>query len=180
MAKKPTTKKPAAKKASGAKPKVRSEFKMIGKGALRDLLDKCSAPASKMDTLRGQIGGHIAAAVNDFNLHKKMFGWIRWLDKADDLKRAEALYHFDLMRDHVGLDQKSTADMFRKQQAVAAKEAEKAAKAEAKNGKDDTGASADMKSGAVSLDAKRAEKEAATKATGELPLAEATGTAPLH
>ena len=75
------------------------------------LLRQMSTAQADMDEAKGTMGGLVTAAVEKDHLHKKAFGWIKGLWKADPAKRMELLYHFDLMRDHLGWNK--TDDLLR-------------------------------------------------------------------
>lgn len=172
MAKSAKPKKPAGSKkrpvvAKSIKAAAGNSIQGINAEAFEKLQRRLKSPQRVMDENRGSIGGIIAAAVENDHLHKGAFGMIRRLVKLGQksgVSLGEFLFHFDLMREHADLDSLAAADMLedRQRKETEAKEAKAAAKA---NGKDDKGASADMKSGAVSLDAKRAEKASATGST---------------
>lgn len=205
MAKKPAPKKPAAKKPatnakvpSSIKAAAGSEIQGISKDAFDKLMKRLKSPARDAADARSAMGGIISAAAASDNYHKGAGRVVRALLNmvaGDGKKKArggvalgEWLFHFDLMREHAGLDTLAAADLFedRKRREAEKQQADKAAKAEAKaNGKDDVGAKPDMKSGAVSLADKRAEKEAAAKptATSSVPATAdppPQSAAPLH
>lgn len=178
MAKKPATKKSTAKTRAKSTAKVPATIKAaagsaiqgISKDAFDKLMKRLKHPQKEMDSLRGDIGGIIAGAVEKDHAHKGALGMVRRLVRVGEksgVSLGEFLFHFDLMREHAALDTLAAADLFedRKRKAAEKQEADRQAKADAKaekaNGKDDASAKSDMKSGAVSLADKRAEKEAA-------------------
>lgn len=59
---------------------------------------------------RGTIGGLISAACADKHLHKGAYGIYRRLDKMDDFKRSELLFHLDTYRKRAKWDE---SDLFR-------------------------------------------------------------------
>lgn len=186
MASKKSAKKPAAKKAAAA-PKSRAKVTLtstsqaIARDTFLTLMRRCKSPENKIAEYRGELGGIIADAVEHKNLHKKAFSWARQLQRMEGVKLGEFLFHFDLYREYLEVDKQAAADMLedRKRQAAEAAEEAKAEKAAAaaakKNGKDDHGVKPDMKSGAVSLDAKRAERAAASD-PGDKPPAAASAS----
>ena len=66
---------------------------------------------------RGTIGGLISAACADKHLHKGAYGIYRRLDKMDDFKRSELLFHLDTYRKRAKWDE---SDLFRSGGAEAA------------------------------------------------------------
>jgi hypothetical protein len=75
-----------------------------------DLLHKKVRTAEAgMKSEQGTIGQLISDAVADKHLHKGAYGIFRRLDKMDDYKRAELLFHLDLYRERAKWDE---SDLF--------------------------------------------------------------------
>jgi hypothetical protein len=102
--------------ADGA-PAARTSHKAITESEFEKLLKKCSTMQANMDTDRASLGGLISDAVENKHLHKGAFGIFRRLDKMDDYKRAELLFHLDLYRERRKWD---TSDMFEDRDTAAA------------------------------------------------------------
>ena len=64
---------------------------------------------------RGTIGGLISAACADQHLHKGAYGIFRRLDKMDDYKRAELLFHLDTYRERAKWDESDLFDRLKGQ-----------------------------------------------------------------
>jgi hypothetical protein len=71
------------------------------KAKLKSLLARCRTKTVEMDEARGAIGGLINAACDKDRCHKQAFGWVRRLDRMDEAKRQEWLFHFDIYREHM-------------------------------------------------------------------------------
>jgi len=73
------------------------------------------AADANMASDRGSIGQMIRNAADEKHLHKGAYGIFRRLDKMEDHKRAELLFHLDLYRDRAKWD---TSDLFRSAEAA--------------------------------------------------------------
>lgn len=100
----------------GGAPGSETTIKAISEKDFTTLYKKVKSAQSSMDTERSSIGGMIADAVENKHLHKGAFGIFRRLDKMDDYKRAELLYHLDIYRERANWD---TTDLFEREDEAA-------------------------------------------------------------
>lgn len=77
---------------------------VISKTKFDKLVTRIGPETRKSDEARSAIGGIVAAAVENDNLHKAAFATFRRLKKMDDVKRTEYLFHFDQYREYGGFD----------------------------------------------------------------------------
>ena len=93
-----------------------------GKTIIRAIAEKVFAALHRavkaaragMDSERATIGGLISDAVTNKYLHKGAYGIFCRLDKMDDYKRAELLFHLDLYRERAKWNE---SDLFRTEAA---------------------------------------------------------------
>ena len=77
--------------------------KMISASKLKKLLKEQRAGQNDMDEIRGSMGNAIATAVEKDNLDKKMFGWLKQLDRMTPEKLAYHLPNLFYMIDASGI-----------------------------------------------------------------------------
>lgn len=77
---------------------------VISKSKFDKLVTRIGPETRKSDEARSAIGGMVAAAVENDNLHKAAFATFRRLKRMDDAKRSEFLFHFDRYRDYGDFD----------------------------------------------------------------------------
>ena len=77
--------------------------KMISASKLKKLLKEQRAGQIDMDEIRGSMGSAIATAVEKDNLDKKMFGWLKQLDRMTPEKLAYHLPNLFYMIDASGI-----------------------------------------------------------------------------
>jgi hypothetical protein len=85
------------------------KVRVISDKDFQALIKKCRTAQAGMDSERATLGSHISDACENRNLHKGAFGIYRRLDKMDDVKRAELLFHFDIYRERAKWNE---TDMF--------------------------------------------------------------------
>jgi hypothetical protein len=90
--------------------------KVISERDLAALVKKCKTAQAGMDSERATLGSYISDAVENKHLHKGAFGIFRRLEKMDDVKRQELLFHFDVYRERAKWNE---ADLFRPPQDAA-------------------------------------------------------------
>ena len=80
-----------------------SEVEKMRPGKLKKLLKEQRAGQNDMDEIRGSMGSAIATAVEKDNLDKKMFGWLKQLDRMTPEKLAYHLPNLFYMIDASGI-----------------------------------------------------------------------------
>lgn len=79
-----------------------TSHKAITKTKLQRLLSRCASFKETMDEARGEMGEMIGEAVENDNLHKGAFAWLRKLGKMTPAKRNEQLFQFHVYCDSLG------------------------------------------------------------------------------
>jgi hypothetical protein len=82
----------------------------------KSLHKKVKTAESGMKSEQGTISQLISDAVSNNHLHKGAYGIFRRLDKMDDYKLSELLFHFDLYRERAKWD---TSDLFERSNEAA-------------------------------------------------------------
>lgn len=86
--------------AAAAEPKsTTSTVKAITPGEFKTLNTKVKAAERVMSEERASLGGIISDAVEHKHLHKTAYAVWRKFNRMSDVKRAEALFHFDVYRE---------------------------------------------------------------------------------
>lgn len=101
------SKKPNGDEAAPAAAEAPSESVRINSTQIKKLLSKLRGHQDNIDEQKGSMGGAVNAAVEKFNLNKKMFGWIRWLNKLSPEKLATNLDDLDQLLDVSGLNERA-------------------------------------------------------------------------
>jgi hypothetical protein len=81
--------------------------KVISGPKLKRLLKNQRTGQDDMDSIRGRMGSEIALAVEKDNLDKKMFGWIKQLDRMSPEKLAYHLPNLLYMLDVSGINDRA-------------------------------------------------------------------------
>jgi hypothetical protein len=85
-------------------------IKVISDKDFQALIKKCRTAQAGMDSERATLGSYVSDACENKNLHKGAFGIYRRLDKMDDVKRAELLFHFDVYRERAKWNEEDLLD----------------------------------------------------------------------
>lgn len=120
-----------------------ADARMIGKDDFLKLIGRRKNIKRTISEKTGELGGLIADAVENKNLHKKMFGWIAQLDGMPAEKREEALACFELYTEYAATKWEDAPNML--DESGADKKgagAKRKAKGKGKNGSADKGVTA--------------------------------------
>ena len=89
------------------KVKASEVTKAISKTKFNKLLKSQRAAQGDMDEIRGNMGAEMKAAVEKDNLDKKMFGWVKQLDRMSPEKLAYHLPNLMLYIEHADLEKRA-------------------------------------------------------------------------
>jgi len=83
--------------------------KRISPTAIKKLLKDLRSRQDDIDNISGQMGQAVAKATEKVNLNRKMFGWIRQLDRMPPEKLAVNIDDFMHMLDISGLNERAAS-----------------------------------------------------------------------